>query len=86
MKTKTKTTEELKKTAKSESYLGFKRGCSEILFEKKQANINKGKGNKLQKRQEETLIFQKGVDRQKPKKKYGILKGSTKGNQGNKTE
>ena len=43
MKTKTRTTEEKKETAKNESNLGFKKGMLGKLVSNKQANIRKGK-------------------------------------------
>ena len=44
MKTKTRTTEEEKETAKNESDLGFKKGMLGKHVSNKQANIRKGKG------------------------------------------
>ena len=43
MKTKTRTTEEKKETAKNESNLGFKKGMLGKFVSNKQANIRKGK-------------------------------------------
>ena len=49
MKTKPRTTEEKKKTAKNENKLGFKKGTLGKFMSNKQANLSKGKGKQKKK-------------------------------------
>ena len=71
-----------KETTEKESNLGFKKGMLGKLVLNKQANINKGTGNKKEDRrnQKTNKKIQKGVDGQKTK----IFKGEDKEKKGPK--
>ena len=70
MKTKTRATEEKKKTI-NEGNLGFKKGMLGKFVSNKQANIRKGKGKqKKNKKQPQRVFSEKGLMDNKQRKKW----------------